>query len=279
MNNNILRVHSFESFGTVDGPGIRFVIFLQGCHLKCKYCQNRDTWNLCEGQEITVDKICEEVLKYQSYIKPSGGGVTISGGEPLLQTKSLILLFEKLKAYDIRTAIDTSGMFKLTDDIKKLISLTDLFLLDIKHIDSEKSKNLVGISNELELEFARYLSKINKPVWIRQVLIPGFTDNPEDLLKLKNFIFTLKNVEKVEILPYHDLGKFKWETLGLKYPLQDIRVATSEDIEKAKKILRNLKGRQHCRPPISLFFLIFLFIYLSFSCNCKCIIWYIFCYC
>ena len=238
MDNNILRVHSFESFGTVDGPGIRFVIFLQGCHLKCKYCQNRDTWDICGGQEFSIYEVLEKILKYQTYIKPSGGGVTVSGGEPLLQVKSLIGLFEELKKYDIHTAIDTSGMFKLTNDIKKLIDLTDLFLLDIKHIDVEKSKELVGTSNELELEFAKYLSDINKPVWIRQVLIPGITDNNEDLNKLKEFVSSLKNVQKIELLPYHDLGRFKWKNLGLEYPLQNVRVATSEDVSNAKKILQ-----------------------------------------
>lgn len=237
--NNTLRVHSFESFGTVDGPGIRYVIFLQGCHLRCKYCQNRDTWEEKIGQIYSVDEIVKRILKYQNYIKPSGGGVTVSGGEPLLQTKSLISLFEELKKYDIHTAIDTSGMFGLTDNVKKLIDLTDLFLLDIKHIDPVKCKELVGFSNELELNFARYLSEIGKTMWIRQVLVPNYTDSEEDLLKLKEFLSTLKTVEKVELLPYHDLGEFKWENLGLKYPLNDTHPATSEEVEKAKKILRN----------------------------------------
>lgn len=214
-----LRVHSFESFGTVDGPGIRYIIFLQGCHLKCKYCQNRDTWNVTGKNILNVKEIANRVLKYENYIKPAGG-VTVSGGEPLLQASSLISLFKELKKYNIHTAIDTSGMFKLTDTIKELIDLTDLFLLDIKHINPEKSKELVGISNELELNFARYLSNINKPVWIRQVLVPDITDNEEDLLALKDFLSTLKNIEKIEILPYHDLGKFKWEDLGLDYPLE-----------------------------------------------------------
>lgn len=158
--NDILRVHSFESFGTVDGPGIRYVIFLQGCHLRCKYCQNRDTWDEKGGHTVSVNEAVNTILKYQNYIKPSGGGVTVSGGEPLLQTKALISLFEELKKYNIHTAIDTSGMFSLTDNVKKLINLTDLFLLDIKHIIPSKSKELVGFSNELELEFANYLSKI-----------------------------------------------------------------------------------------------------------------------
>ena len=238
--NNVLRIHSFESFGTVDGPGIRFVIFLQGCHLKCKYCQNRDTWDSCLGQEFSIDEVLKKIIKYQDYIKQSGGGITVSGGEPLLQAKGLISLFEKIKKYSIHIAVDTSGMFKLTDEIKRLIDLTDLFLLDIKHIDSTKSKELVGISNKLELEFARYLSDINKPVWIRQVLIPGITDDKKDLLKLKEFISSLKNVQKVELLPYHNLGKFKWENLNLEYPLKNVKQATINDLEKAKKIL-NLK--------------------------------------
>lgn len=159
---NILRIHSFESFGTVDGPGIRYVVFLQGCHLRCKYCQNRDTWEERSGTPTNTEDIVKTILKYQNYIKPSGGGVTISGGEPLLQTKALITLFEELKKYGIHTAIDTSGMFSLTDNVKKLIDLTDLFLLDIKHINPAKSKELVGFSNELELAFARYLSEIRK---------------------------------------------------------------------------------------------------------------------
>jgi len=238
--NNILRVHSFESFGTVDGPGIRYVIFLQGCHLRCKYCQNRDTWSNSTGDIYSTYDIFNTILKYQNYIKPSGGGVTVSGGEPLLQTNSLISLFEKLKEAQIHTAIDTSGMFSLTDNVKKLIDLTDLFLLDIKHINPSKSKELVGLSNELEIEFAKYLSEINKPMWIRQVLIPGYTDNKEDLLKLKDFLSTLKTIEKIELLPYHDLGKFKWESLNIKYPLADVRPATPQDIERAKEILRNL---------------------------------------
>lgn len=235
--NNFLRVHSFESFGTVDGPGIRYVIFLQGCHLRCKYCQNRDTWEEKVGTLYSVDDIVKQVLKYQNYIKPSGGGVTVSGGEPLLQSKALVTLFEELKKYGIHTAIDTSGMFSLTDTVKRLINLTDLFLLDIKHIVPSKSKELVGFSNELEIAFAKYLSEIGKPMWIRQVLVPGYTDSEEDLLKLKEFISTLKTVQKVEVLPYHDLGKFKWENLGIKYPLSDVKSATTEDFERAKKIL------------------------------------------
>lgn len=230
------KVHSYESFGTVDGPGIRFVIFLQGCSLKCKYCHNRDTWDISSGSYKSLDEIFEYILKYKNYIMNSGG-VTVTGGEPLLQVKFLLSLFKKLKAENIHTCIDTSGMVSLTDDIKELLSLTDLVLLDIKHIDPEKCKELVGFSNEKELEFARYLSDYNIPVWIRQVLIPGYTDDTEDLIKLKDFISSLSNVEKVEILPYHDIGKFKWQSMKEKYELEDVRPANEDDIEKAKKIL------------------------------------------
>lgn len=230
------KIHSFESFGAVDGPGIRFVIFLQGCHLECKYCHNRDTWDINSGKYESLDEIFSKVIRYKNYICPNGG-VTVTGGEPLLQVKFLIELFKKLKEENIHTCIDTSGMVAITDDIKELLSYTDLVLLDIKHIDDNKCKDLVGRSNKLELEFAKYLSDNNIKMWIRQVIIPGLTDNKDDLLKLKDFINSLKTVEKIELLPYHNIGEFKWKKLGLKYPLEGIRQATDEDIKKAKEIL------------------------------------------
>lgn len=165
------------------------------------------------------------------------GGITVTGGEPLLQSEFLIELFTKLKQNNIHTCIDTSGIIALNDNVKKLLTLTDLILLDIKHIDEDKCRNLVGFSNNLELQFAKYLSENNIKMWIRQVLIPGITDDKEDLLNLKQFISTLKTVEKVELLPYHSMGKFKWKNLGIKYELENIPDATSNDIIKAKKIL------------------------------------------
>lgn len=238
MKNNLLaRVHSFETFGAVDGPGIRYIIFLQGCHLQCKYCQNRDTWNSNLGDLYSISDLMNKILKYKNYFLASGGGVTISGGEPLLQADFIIELFKELKKHNISTALDTSGMFKLTDKIKELIDLTDLFLLDIKSINDEICKDLTGFSNKLELEFAKYLSNNHKEIWIRQVLIPGITDKEEDLYKLKDFLQTLNTVKKIDILPYHDLGKFKWTNLGLQYPLENIRTATDEDVQRAKKIL------------------------------------------
>ena len=230
------KVHSIESFGTVDGPGIRFVLFLQGCHLQCKYCHNRDTWDINGGSYKSLDSIFEKIMNYKNYIYPNGG-VTITGGEPLLQVKFLIELFSKLKQENIHTCIDTSGMVALTENIKKVLSLTDLVLLDIKHIDDKKCKELVGKSNKLELNFAKYLSDNGIKMWIRQVLIPGYTDAPEDLLKLKDFLSTLKTVEKIELLPYHDMGKFKWKKLGLSYALENVPNATTEDVQKAKEIL------------------------------------------
>lgn len=231
------KIHSTESFGTVDGPGIRFVLFLQGCHLQCKYCHNRDTWEMNGGEYKLIDEIIEKIKRYKNYIMPSGGGVTVTGGEPLLQANFVLELFKRLKADGISTCIDTSGMVGLTDEIKEVLQYTDLVLLDIKHIDSEKCKELVGVSNKLELEFARYLSNNNIKMWIRQVLLPGYTDDEKDLLKLKDFISTLSTVEKVQILPYHSMGKYKWEKLRMKYPLDGVRDANQDDVTMAKKIL------------------------------------------
>ena len=233
---NYAKIHSIETFGTVDGPGIRFVTFFQGCNLECKYCHNRDTWNINEGEYISVDELFNKVLNYKTYITPNGG-FTASGGEPLLQPHFLISLFKKLKQENVHTAIDTSGMVELTEPIKELLSLTDLVLLDIKHINPEQSKELVGASNEKELAFAKYLSDNNIPIWIRQVIVPGITDNEDDLIKLKDFISSLKTVKNIELLPYHNLGKHKWETLGFKYKLNDIRQATIDDINRVKTIL------------------------------------------
>ena len=231
------KIHSIETFGTVDGPGIRYVIFLQGCHLRCKYCHNRDTWDTTIGTPKKVSELVQDIQKYSDYIKFSKGGVTVTGGEPLLQPKFLIALFTELKKLGYHTALDTSGMFPLTPEVKQVLSLTDLVLLDIKHIDDEKCKDLVGFSNKLELEFANYLSENGIKMWIRQVIIPGITDDENDLIRLKEFLQTLKTVEKIELNPYHTLGVYKWENLGLEYPLKGVRQANTEDIERAKRIL------------------------------------------
>ncbi|MCI8276563.1 MAG: pyruvate formate lyase-activating protein [Clostridia bacterium] len=231
------RIHSTESFGTVDGPGIRFVVFMQGCHLKCKYCHNRDTWDMNSGVTYTADELISNILRYKSYFDNSGGGVTVSGGEPLLQVQFVTELFKKLKELNIHTALDTSGNFPISKEIKELLNYTDLVLLDIKHINNEKCIDLTGVPNTKTLEFAKYLSNNSKDIWIRQVLVPGYTDDKFDLQALKKFIETLSSVKKIEILPYHDLGKFKWKELGQVYALDKVSPPSKEEIDNAKRIL------------------------------------------
>ena len=189
------------------------------------------------GEYKSVDEIIEKINRYKNYIIPSGGGVTVTGGEPLLQYNFVLELFKRLKEEGISTCIDTSGIVGLTDGINETLKYTDLVLLDIKHIDEEKCKDLVGFSNKRELEFAKYLSDNNIKMWIRQVLVPGYTDNEADLIQLGEFIKTLKTVEKVQILPYHSMGKYKWKNLGLEYPLEGVRDANQDDVDRAKKIL------------------------------------------
>ena len=216
---------------------IRFVIFFQGCTLKCKYCHNRDTWKINTGKTYSSEELVNKILKYKSYIDSSGGGVTVSGGEPLLQAEFIKKKKKKLKDLNIHTAIDTAGSIPINTSIKELLKYTDLVLLDIKHINNEKCINLTGFPNINNLDFAKYLSNINKKVWIRQVIVPGYTDDKYDLYELKKFIESLNNVEKVELLPYHNMGKYKWEKLGEKYSLENVPSPTPEEIEKIKNIL------------------------------------------
>lgn len=233
------KIHSYETFGTVDGPGIRFIIFLQGCHLKCKYCHNRDTWDINGGEYKSIDDIVERIKRYKPYIEASNGGVTVTGGEPLLQAEFVKELFKKLKNLGIHTCIDTSGIIGITDTIKETLKYTDLVLLDIKSIDDEKCKWLTGMSNKKELEFAKYLSENNIKMWIRQVIVPEITDLEEDIKNLRRFVNTLNTVEKVEFLPYHSMGKYKWEKLDEKYELENIREANQDDIKRVKEIYIN----------------------------------------
>ena len=235
--NKIAKVHSVETFGTVDGPGIRYVLFLQGCPLKCKYCHNRDTWDSSFGTVKTLDEILSEIKRYTAYFKTSHGGVTVSGGEPLLQAQFVTELFKELHKLNIHTALDTAGSIPINDTIKELLSYTDLVILDVKHINDEKAKELTGLSNKNNLDFAKYVDANNIPMWVRQVLVPGYTDSPEDLKELKKFIDSLSNVKRVEILPYHKLGEFKWTNLGEEYPLKTVSQPTDEQIAKAKEIL------------------------------------------
>lgn len=230
------RVHSIETFGTVDGPGIRYILFMQGCQLRCKYCHNRDTWDPKGGKEYTTDEIINQALKYSSYMKFSGGGITVSGGEATLQPEFLTELFAKAKKNKIHTCLDTSGFVNI-DIVDPILDNTDLVLLDLKHMVEEKSKDLTGVGIEKSLKLAKHLDQRNIPVWIRHVLVPGVTDDFENLEKLGQFVSSLNNVERFELLPYHTLGVHKWESMGIDYELKDVENASSEDIEKAVKII------------------------------------------
>ncbi len=234
-------VHSFETFGSVDGPGIRFVVFLQGCKMRCLYCHNPDTWKQNIGDEFTADQIIKKALRYQTYWGKDGG-VTCSGGEPLLQMDFMIEFFKELKAQGVNTTIDTAaGPFTREEPFfskfQELMQYTDLVMLDIKHIDNEKHKELTHVENTNILDCARYLDEIKKDVWIRHVLVPGYTDKDEDLQKLHEFIATLSNVKRVEVLPYHSFGAFKWEELKIPYKLTDVDAPSVELTDHAKKIL------------------------------------------
>ena len=240
-------VHSIETFGTVDGPGIRFVLFLKGCPLRCKYCHNPDTWSMDGASEYEVSDIVNRVLKYKGYYGDKGG-ITVSGGEPLVQIDFVIELFKELKKYNINTAVDTSGyMFNPNnpESVRKheeLNKYTDLFLLDIKHIDSKEHIELTKVDNFNTLAYAKFLSDNNKDMWIRHVVVPGITLNDEYLLRLKEFIDTLATVKKIDILPYHTMGEVKYNNLGIEYPLKGVRIPTKEEIINVKKLLGVIKN-------------------------------------
>lgn len=235
-------IHSFESFGTVDGPGIRFIVFMQGCPLRCLYCHNPDTWPVAGGKVYSAEEVAANVMKYKNYYA-GGGGVTLSGGEPLLQLPFVKELFTLLKARGIHTALDTSGITfnptseKTVREHAELLKVTDLVLLDIKHIEESEHKKLTSQSNANPLAFAKFLSEEGKDIWIRHVLVPGITDDDEYLNKLAAFIRTLKTVKKVEVLPYHTMGEVKYRNLGMPYPLEGVQPPTKERVQNAKKIL------------------------------------------
>ena len=239
-------IHSTESFGSVDGPGVRFVIFVAGCPMRCQFCHNPDTWNMQVGEQKSADDLLAQALRYKSYWQ-DGGGITVSGGEPLLQMDFMIELFQKAKEKGINTTIDTSGAPFTREEpffgkFNELMKYTDLLLVDIKHIDDEQHKLLTGHTNENILDMARYLAEIGKPVWIRHVLVPERSDKDEYLKELYEFIKTLNNVEKVEVLPYHTFGEYKWKELGYDYPLAGIEPPTKERIKNANEILHTGQG-------------------------------------
>lgn len=234
------RVHSIETCGAVDGPGLRFVVFMQGCLLKCHYCHNRDTWDLKGGKERTATSILDEMRGYQHFLIPSGGGITITGGEALLQKEFVLEVFTKAKQEGFHTCLDTNGFLKKhTHVIDELMDVTDLVLLDLKHLDDEVHKELTGVHNDHILNFAHYLNEQNKPTWIRHVILPGYTNNDVSSHLLGSFLQPMTNIEKVDLIAYHKLGVHKWHEMNVPYPLEDTQPPSAEDMIKAGEILKS----------------------------------------
>lgn len=227
------HVHSIETCGTVDGPGTRYVLFLSGCPLRCQYCHNPDTRGRSGGTLRTVDDVVADVLRYRNFIRR--GGLTISGGEPLMQPDFVRAVFQKVKAAGIHTALDTSGFLgHVADD--ELLAATDLVLLDIKSGLPETYREVTGVALDPTLKFAKRLEAMGKPVWIRFVLVPGLTDAPENVRAIAQFVAGLGNVERVEVLPFHQFGRSKYVELGMVYRLDDTPAASDADVERARAI-------------------------------------------
>ncbi|ONI37864.1 pyruvate formate-lyase 1-activating enzyme [Candidatus Epulonipiscium fishelsonii] len=231
------RVHSIETCGTVDGPGIRFILFMQGCPLRCQYCHNPDTWESNGGEEMDTEELIKEIVKYKPYMASSGGGITISGGEPFLQLEFVTDLLKKCKKQGINTAVDTSGFISI-EKVKPALDYLDLVLLDIKSFNPEIYKDLTGVPIDPTLKFAQYLNERNIPVWIRYVLVPNITDNLQDIENLAQFLTTLENVERIDILPFHKMGEFKWEELGYDYKLKDTLEPTQKSISDTQNVFK-----------------------------------------
>ena len=235
------RIHSVESFGSADGPGVRYIVFLKGCNMRCQYCHNPDTWAKDGGELMTPEEVLKKALRYKTYWKEKGG-ITVSGGEALLQIDFVTELFRLAKEKGVNTCLDTSGNpFSLEEPFKskfdELMKYTDLFMLDIKHMDDAAHRKLTGQTNQNILEMAAYLSDHGKAMWIRHVLVPGITTEEDELYRLRSLLDPLKLVERVEVLPYHTLGVFKWKELGIPYQLEGVDPPTKEQIDRAKEIL------------------------------------------
>lgn len=232
------RIHSIESCGTVDGPGIRFVIFTQGCPLRCLYCHNPDCRHIEDGKEATIEELITEIQKYRSYMRFSGGGVTVTGGEPLMQPEFVTEIFKQCQALGIHTALDTSGYVPIAA-AKPVLDYTDLVLLDIKSYKPDIYRTVTSVSVEPTLNFARYLSEIKQPTWVRFVLVPNLTDSVENIKELAAFVASLQNVEKLEVLPFHQMGTYKWEKLGYDYQLKKTKPPSPDLIASTINIFQS----------------------------------------
>ncbi|MCR5414894.1 MAG: pyruvate formate lyase-activating protein [Kiritimatiellae bacterium] len=232
------KIHSFETFGAADGPGVRFIVFLSGCGFRCAYCHNPDTWARPAQVEMSPDEVLSKALRYKTYWR-GGGGITLSGGEPLLQPEFAAELFEAAHKAGVTTCIDTAaGPFRRDDEpVLRALAASDTVLLDIKAFGPELHRRLTGADNSAVLDCARYLAETGKPVWIRHVLVPGLTDDPHDLENMRKFIDTLPNIKRVDVLPYHELGIAKWKELGIPYRLEGVPPPTQDEVERAKRIL------------------------------------------
>lgn len=226
-------IHSVETFGAVDGPGLRYVVFMQGCPLRCLYCHNPDSWKLKEGKKTSVKELVADIKKYKNYIN----GVTLSGGEPLMQPKFALSLIKAIKKLGLNVAIDTAGSFPLSFS-KCVIDACDLVILDIKSIDNALCKELTGMENKNNISTLEYCESINKDVWIRQVVVPGYTLDENYLTKLAKFLSKFSCVKTVDLLPFHKFGEFKWQTLEYEYKLKSTKEPTKEEMEKAKQIFK-----------------------------------------
>lgn len=233
-------IHSTESMGTVDGPGIRYVVFTQGCPLRCNYCHNPDTWKLKEGKKVSTDQLLEKIIKIKPYIERSGGGITISGGEPTMQLDFTLELLKKAKAAGLHTAVDTSGYVD-QQKFKKLLPYLDLVLLDIKVLNDFKHQELTGVSNKKTLEIVDLLEKEEQPYWVRQVIVPGITDDLAEMKEFAEFLQDKKELEKIELLPYHRLGEHKWKNLGLSYQLINVEPPSEKKMAELNAVFKNLK--------------------------------------
>jgi pyruvate formate lyase activating enzyme len=233
-------VHSIESCGVFDGPGIRTVIFLQGCKLRCLYCHNPDTWALTgRGEEMDIPALLEKLSQFKPFMKSSQGGVTVSGGEPLLQKKFLLAFFKVLKAEGFHTCIDTNGMVQLDDVTHELMDVTDLFLMDIKHIDSKKHQELVGKDNKLPLAFLDALDQSQQNVWIRYVIVPGLTDDPSDVEELARHLSQYSCIQQIDLLPYHKMGSYKYDEMNLKYRLKEMEPPSTEVVQRIAETFKS----------------------------------------
>lgn len=231
------RIHSIETCGAVDGPGLRYIVFTQGCPLRCKYCHNPDTWKATDGNETTTEELIEDIVKYKSFMAASKGGVTVSGGEPFLQPAFLKDLLMKCKSEGLHTAVDSSGYVDL-EVADPILDYTDLVLLDIKSYNKEVFKSLTGVSLDRTLAFAKHLEKRGIPIWLRYVFVPNLTDNHDDIESLAEFLSKLTNVQRIDILPFHKMGEYKWDQLGYDYTLTDTKEPTVEETNAAADIFR-----------------------------------------